>query len=128
MTIKVLKLEAWMKYEAIRKTENLIACNRVFNRDGYYYNTRTKKCWFEADGDAFNGTYSSFLYSLEMLNHRPLRKIERDAVEVLIQSKLASKEQQNILRRDDVYLEIKQLSYNTKKFLKRFAKNRKTLT
>jgi hypothetical protein len=127
MTIKVLKLDEWMKHKSTRN--DMVPCKPTFNRNGHYYDSATKKCWFEVNGESFNSpSPDDFMHRLQRLNHRPLMRKEREAIEVLKHSNLASKEQLELLANDYLSHEIKQLAYNTKKLLRRFAKSRKTLT
>ena len=90
MNLKVLRLAPWMKTKL--KYECIIErITPIFHRDGYY--KLGKKIWFEYHGEAYiSDTYNMFDYKLKLLNHRPLRKIEKEALHVLIKAKLASKE------------------------------------
>lgn len=129
MTVKVIKLEKWMQYETTRTDTGIRPCNPIFDRDGYYYNTFTKKCWFEVDGEAFDCESSeSFLHRLAYMSHRPLRKTERDALIVLANSKLISKEQQKLLEMDTHRLDIRELVLGTKKLRKRITDRMKART
>lgn len=101
MTIKVLKLDMWMERELF-DVDDYRSCKPIFNRNGQYYDTKTKRCWFELDGDAWDITNSNtFLYSLKLLNHRMLSAPERKAIEVLITHKLATKRLRDLLQTDN---------------------------
>ncbi len=118
MTLKVLKLEFWMSREMYDE-DDLTRCAPIFNRDGQYFDTITKKCWFEVDGDAFLLDRNLFTFSLQMLNHKPLRQIERDAINVLINSRLATKTLKELMYFETARLEIQQNTYNAQKFKRR---------
>jgi hypothetical protein len=118
VTLKVLKLEFWMSREMYDE-DDLTRCEPIFNRDGQYFDTITKKCWFEVDGDAFLLDRNLFTFSLQMLNHKPLRQIERDAINVLINSRLATKTLKELMYFETARLEIQQNTYNAQKFKRR---------
>lgn len=122
MTIKVLKLDWWMERELF-DLDQYTQCKPIFNRNGQYYDTKTKKCWFELDGDAWNLTNdNTFMFSLQLLNHRPLRDIERDAIETLIKHKLAPKQLRELLELDTTDREIRKTSQQARIFRNRFIK------
>lgn len=123
MSIKMIELEKWMQYKVTREGADIMPCEPIFNRDGYYYDTHTKKCWFEVDGDAFEFPAHEgfgFRYRLEQLNHRPLRQNERDALIILSHSGLISKEQKKLFAIDCDYLELIQVKYDARKLRKKF--------
>lgn len=125
MTIKVLKLDFWMKYDFTRNDEKLTTCEPIFNRDGYYYNSVTKECWFEVDGDAFEYSSDGFLYQLDKLNFRPLLQTERDAIKILQRSGLATQQQIQMLTKDDFHREMRYDKWKLKVKKKEVLKNLK---
>ena len=78
MTIKVLQLDWWQETDAWdfeRTIEHYEEIEPRFNRDGQYYDTETKRYWFESEGRAWqvnlNKKYVSnytphFLWRLKM--------------------------------------------------------------
>lgn len=120
MTLKILKLEYWQSHPELFCGEDLKSIEPVFNRDGYYYDTKTKKCWFEVDGDAFEYDKSSFIFELKVQNHRYLTSNERNAINTLIKSKLASNKLKDILYMDDLLQEIRENKYGVLKLRHRF--------
>lgn len=129
MTIKVMKLDAWMERELFDPNDSK-SCEPVFNRNGQYYDTKTKKCWFEVDGDAWDITKDNiFLYELSLLNHRPLRDEERKAIKTLVMHKLAPKQLRELLETDNHIREFRvsmqRLKILKNRFIKKIKKDRK---
>lgn len=121
MTLKVLKLEYWQSRPELFCGDDLKSIEPVFNRNGYYFDTRTKQCWFEVDGDAFDmGSPGQFIFELKVQNHRPLTSKERNAISVLISNKLASKKLKEILYMDDLIQEIRENKYGVLKLKRKF--------
>ena len=58
----------------------------IFNRDGWYYDRKTKRSWYEFKGRAFtkDHTERQFLYELNMLDHEILSEEEVRAIETLL--------------------------------------------
>lgn len=121
MTLKILKLDRWMQVDT-QDMDHYPECELVFNRDGQYYDTRTKKCWFEFNGTAREISRESFLFTLKLLNHRPLRNAELAAIEVLVQHKLANKMLRDLLQTDSFVRELKQTSQKAVLYRNRFLK------
>ena len=104
MAIKVLPLDDWMELEDWcvpndqswpRKT---IECDPVFNRPGWYYNRIEKKSWFERpSGTAFSYPSKYFLERLKEIEVCEIDKKTALALQVLVNAKLATKEQQELL-------------------------------
>jgi hypothetical protein len=67
----------------------LVEFSPVFNRDGYYYDRKTKVAWYEVEGRAFIGSSDYFLYELQCLEamERPFLQEEVDAVKILARNK-----------------------------------------
>ena len=119
MSLKIMNLEFWMS-RSLYDEDDLIRCEPVFNRNGQYFDTVLKKCWFEVDGDAFLiPDADAFKFSLQILNHRPLRRVERYAINVLIANRLASKSLIEMMTIDNLSIELRQNKFNAQKFKRR---------
>lgn len=123
MTLKVLKLESWMKYRTIHSTEPLDPCKPIYNRDGMYYNSLIHHCWFETNGEAYRLEIGDFKSALEILNFKPLLNRERDAIIVLHRSRLASEHQLKLLEHDNHQRELRHNKLMSFKFRKQFRNN-----
>ena len=118
MSLKTIQLDFWMSRN-LYDVDSMVPCKPVYNRDGQYFDTKTKRCWFEVDGDAFLHDKNSFIFSLRVLNHRPLRQTERDAINVLLNNRLAPNSLRELIDIDNMLIEIKQNAYRAKKFKRR---------
>lgn len=93
--ISVLPLERWMTYYVDdphgREENNLVRIPPILNRDGWYFNRRTKLEWYEYKGQAFLPRNSSggsmFEYHLQLLNAPVLTQREVAAYEEMIKLK-----------------------------------------
>jgi hypothetical protein len=119
MTLKVLELEFWQRYPELYG-DDLKPIEPVYNRNGYYYDTISNKCWFESDGDAFEMNKDQFIFELKIKNHKPLIHKEREAIKILISSKLASKNLKEILYMDNLILECRENTLDMLKTRRRF--------
>ncbi len=115
--ISVLPLEFWMRHyvdTAWGRAENdQVAMTPIFNRDGWYYNRRTKLEWYEYRGQAFiTRSQKSFVYELAVLNAKILTTREV----------LAYKEVMNLRPPRDLAAKIKHILY-WDKLIKQFRAN-----
>lgn len=122
MTLKVLKLESWMKYREIYSNQDLEPCKTIYNRNGMYYNSLIQYCWFESNGDAYRLDIEDFKSSLAILDHKPLLNRERDAIIVLHKSRLASEHQLKLLEYDDTHREVRKNKLSVFKYRKQLGK------
>jgi hypothetical protein len=109
--LRVLKLKWWM-----HNPEDHLGCVKRelephVGRDGYYSLRRAPPYgllnWFEVGGRAFEVSYAlDFKSTLDKHHHKPLREIERNALQVLIYAGLAIKEQRELLYYDDHYRDL----------------------
>lgn len=76
---KVLELPGWARTMA----DELPETRPLFYRDGHYYDRIYRESWVEFDGQAYWVENDNFLFSLSILNHRPLTGKEREAIENL---------------------------------------------
>lgn len=114
MTLKVLPVEYWME---LHYSDELPEIAPILNRDGYFYETVSKRCWFEFNGRAFDlEKNTQFLFELELLNHKRLSTEEINAFKVLTKHKLISKEQCRLLWIDSLIKEIRLDALESKKF------------
>jgi len=121
MTLKVLPVEYWMELHDIDSDE-LPEIAPILNRDGYFYETVSKRCWFEFNGRAFDlEKNTQFLFELELLNHKRLSTEENNALKVLTKHKLISKEQCRLLWIDSLIKEIRLDALESNKFKKVLA-------
>lgn len=101
--IKCMNLSFWMKFSEEDFNDQDFTCcyekeiKPILNRDGWYLDGN--KCWFEYKKRAFLVSKVDFLYMLEVMNYleRPLRKKEFEALLVLENTKLITKEQKDLL-------------------------------
>jgi hypothetical protein len=120
MTLKVLSVEYWMELHVNCHeiaSDKLPEIAPILNRDGYFYETVSKRCWFEFNGRAFDlEKNTQFLFELELLNHKRLSTEEINAFKVLTKHKLISKEQCRLLWIDSLVKEIRLDALESKKF------------
>jgi hypothetical protein len=122
MTLKVLPIEYWME---LHDSDELPEIAPILNRDGYFYETVSKRCWFEFNGKAFDlEKNTQFLFELELLNHKPLSIEEINALKVLTKHKLISKEQRHLLWIDSLVKEIRLDDLESKKFVKKLKQEK----
>ncbi len=85
--IKILPLEYWQKFMANcfeqDESDSYPEIKPVFNREGQYFDRKTKECWFEVDGKAYLNKNNLFGYELQLLNHTPLTQSELEAFRLL---------------------------------------------
>lgn len=128
MTLKVLPVETWMKLQVTNPEfgdDNIPEIAPILNRDGYFYQTAPKRCWFEYNGKAFDlEKNDQFLFELELFNHKPLSIEEINALNVLVKHKLISKEQRHLLYIDSLTKEIRLNGFKMKKFVRNFKKEK----
>jgi hypothetical protein len=122
MTLKVLPIEYWME---LHDSDELPEIAPILNRDGYFYETVSKRCWFEFNGKAFDlEKNTQFLFELELLNHKPLSTEEINALKVLTKHKLISKKQRHLLWIDSLVKEIRLDALESKKFVKKLKQEK----
>lgn len=92
--ISALTLQWWMTYYVDskhgRKENDLKKIDPIINRDGWYFNRRTKLEWYEYKGLAFlprSGAGAMFLYTLKLLNAQVLTQREVAAYEEMLRLK-----------------------------------------
>lgn len=67
--VRVLPLQAWMTCMGSgRYTPPLAECSPAYNKDGYYYDDRSKLCWFEYNGKGWIYDVKAFQYDYEISN------------------------------------------------------------
>jgi hypothetical protein len=62
---------------------NYEPCEKVFNKNGWYYDRLTKKSWIEWEDICFVYESDTFLYELLILNAKRLTDAELEAIAVL---------------------------------------------
>lgn len=129
MTLKILPLESWMKFHVncpeFFSNDDLREIKPILNKDGYFYQTVGKRCWFEYKGKAFDLEQNTqFLFELELLNHKPLSTDEINALKVLTKHKLISKEQRHLLYIDSLVKKIKLDGLKMKKTVRNFEQKK----
>ena len=129
MTLKVLLVEPWMElrvnFPELFGNDDLPEIKPILNRDGYFYQTVGKRCWFEYKGKAFDlKKNTQFLFELELLNHKSLSTDEINALKVLTKHKLISKEQHHLLYIDSLLKEIRFSGLEMKKFVRNFKQKK----
>lgn len=83
----------------------------IFNRDGFYLDRETKKCWIEYDGKAWTAQhlYEDFIHEIIILECRSFTCSEIEAIKTLISFGSATPE---LIHTMMLYLEIRQLNNN----------------
>jgi hypothetical protein len=115
MKLKVLTLDRWMildeledfEFEDLNEFGHLVKMDPILNRNGYYYDRETKKCWFEYNGHAYYARYCDFLYDLEQLNHIPLSPKAVAAIEQLRREKICPKNLNDVYYTDRQWKECR---------------------
>lgn len=100
MNIKRLELDGWMK--STRGFEDTIKYSSAhyteiepeIHRNGYF--VHGKDCWFEVNGRAFTADKSAFDYLFNIVTVRELSKRETDALEAIVNARLATAEQKKL--------------------------------
>ena len=93
MKIKILKVPDYMKL-TLKYGNDYVLIDPVFNREGFYFDRISKKCWVEYDGVSFtckNMEYS-FESELKKPSSRSITDLEYNAtLNVLAYCKLSQK-------------------------------------
>jgi hypothetical protein len=116
--LKVLPLEWWMKRTDHKHFHRTATESFVkVGRDGWYL--QDGDSWFEYKGKAYIGlrgifeepTYKAlvpaFLHRLRMLEHRPLRDREREALSLLLKEKTLDRRMRDLLYTDNTWRELR---------------------
>lgn len=90
--ISVLNLQFWMKYwteeesgiQERKSCDHVSSILPIFNRDGWYYNRKTKLEWYEYKGEAFLIKHQMFSYTLSTFNAKVLTTREVKAYREMI--------------------------------------------
>ncbi len=116
--LKILPLEGWMSVDdatIAQSMPSLTSTAPIFNRNGWY---RTRNsCWFEYNGRAFLRRADDFDYCLRLFNHRPLRPESRQAIRLLMQERLASRELRELYHTDTDWRQIRDSGRMARKWL-----------
>lgn len=98
--LKILKLEYWMSTCSLFSDDldYYYEIKPIFNRDGWYL--ENDRCWFEVNNRAFEGSdlIESFKYKLYLLDIPCLTDKEIKALTLICETKLASKNQHDIIK------------------------------
>ena len=108
MKVKCLQLDYWMEWDTddddrfLEMLEDSLAhykpCPAVYNRPGIYLDRETGKCWFELqNGRAFLYDARMFKYDLSLLMVQNLSAKQAEALQGIVDQKLATKEQRRLL-------------------------------
>lgn len=141
--IKCLPCPNWVTSTWITR-EELLACfikkgviqkiEPTFNRNGYYYDRKTKLTWIEIDGEAFKYDTEMFLYEFKLANHKQLTQNERNAIKTLIKYGSCPQKLKEMYFTDSEIIHLREISLDAQKSYIQFAKNnpqffaRKSLT
>ena len=132
MRIKRLSLEPWMKDKMMRnytllENKEYFRIRPYFNKDGVYFiQENGRKCtFFEVDGEAWviNNEYY-FDNELNILNASEYNKRQINALIIIKEQNLATKEQIRLLYHIFVYNTSRNVGRNTKLFMMKQNDNR----
>ena len=100
-----------------RTLESLKEIPPVFDRPGWYFDRYTKMAWYEAHGRAWQCRRGDdFLYNLALERHRPLRPLERQAIETLVHAGLADRKLCDLLYLDQQWFDLRRIQRGTDPF------------
>lgn len=99
MTIKCLELCSWMHphKRGFADTIRLGPYTEIepkLNVHGWFL--QGEECWFEVDGKAYSCPRDMFDYNMNILNARELSTLEVNALQQIVEAKLATPEQQKM--------------------------------
>lgn len=131
---KVLKLPSYLTRSKEQfKTERTLdwlkdlgKAETIFNRDGYYYDRITKKCWVESS--VYGSWYHDpgmFLHTLENLSHKLLTYRELFAIKEMVRLNIfpkLNKQLNHKLYVDTRYKELLSIRNKGRIYLHRFKK------
>ncbi len=111
--IKMLPLDSWMKFDpTLDGTKEALDPYEI--KDGWYYNRFSGFCWYQVKHRAYVYDAEMFLYTLSLLNHRPLTPKERKAFDVLKLEKKLTRKQREMLQLDREWHELRKTSCRAK--------------
>lgn len=120
MTIKRLEIYTLLPqlYQFFKEIEPKI------KKNGHYYNSKTKECWIEKDGHAFDNPkgIDYFKHCLKM-EENCIRDCELEALKVLKSGKLLSKQLSDLLYFEELRRKKLADRLERKRFLKHMYKN-----
>jgi len=125
MRIKRLSLESWMKNKETRNNilyehKEYFRIQPYFNKDGVYFvQDNDRKCiWFEVDGEAWViNDERYFKNKLNILNASEYNKRQINALTIVREQNLATKEQMRLLYYRFVYNTSRNVGRSTRLFL-----------
>lgn len=136
MKLKVLEVPFWAK-SSVRKNINPMSdaltrmkkIDPILNREGFYYDRISKKCWVECDSGCYElDNNDSFISDLDELNHVFLTLIEEEALRKLILTgKSIYKKFKPLIKRNEYYKYLKQIGKNAQKVKLRIIKRRRNI-
>ena len=126
--VKVLQLDWWMRYDFesgelqndYHSAKTYYEVFPEFNREGVYLNDQ--RCWFEIGGKAFKYSRIDFEFQLQMLNVKPLRKVEYEAYKILRKAKLLSRKEKEKLSIYEDWLRLEEVGRDSAKCAVRATK------
>ena len=132
MNTKVLRLHKWMMFG--RMLEQCVAYDQiyapvepVYNRPGIYLHGN--KCWFEVkDGRAWTYPKETFLREIRLLDIERLNHRQIAALSAIVQNKLATPEQRELLYYAEYLQSLRYISLNGYRSRIRLAEHKKRLT
>lgn len=114
----VLPLEYWMESDDLFDDlfDRLEQINPIFNRPGYYYKRKENICWFEnSEGKAFKYNIEEFKYTISLYDVEKYNNKQYNALKLIIEQKLATKEQKRLFYLITEVFNLKQIEYSSKK-------------
>jgi hypothetical protein len=83
----------------------------VFNRNGCYYDRKTRMCWIETPHGCWEYDFEMFEYKLGLHDHKMMSPRERNAVQTLINLNVCPKELKKKLWWDDRVRELNDIHW-----------------
>lgn len=124
MSIKVLPLEFWMEFEDWCEAydeswpREARECLPRFNRPGWYFDRVNWKSWFERpSGASYSYPVKQFKEQLEQIEVAEIDRKTIEALKVVIDAKLATKEQRRIYSIWVLNRECWKIGWETRKIL-----------
>lgn len=107
MNIKRLNLEGWMKsklgfdFTIKHSSANYTPIDPIIGKNGIYL--KGKYCWFEIDGKAYTSSKIDFKFTFDILKMRELSKKKVEALQAIVDAKIATKAQKDLYNLYSIY-------------------------
>lgn len=131
INIKRLDIPTYIKFTVDDNLDDdpifadLVEIKPIVGKEGWYYDRELKTAWFEYGDRAFvDSAPDMFIYELSLENHRPLSQAERDAILLLMRSKIADRKLRDLYYLDEQWRQlrdaVRESAFYTYKFFKQW--------